>query len=159
MSKREEMNISLKQQKVISDPLRARIIVALYETPMTSKQTADSLGMNPGTIYYHIQQLFKHEILEVDHVDINKGIVEKYYRAKAMLFKLDKSNREEKEGFAAGSSSYATMSKELVEQMNREAQELFFKYHQLSLKEKGEQNTYVIEFSAKHYEAEMEEDE
>ncbi|GAF12593.1 hypothetical protein JCM19046_2378 [Bacillus sp. JCM 19046] len=154
MSRLNEMIINLKQQKVISDPLRTRIIAILYETPMTSKQTADKLAKNPGTIYYHIQQLFKNDILEVDHVDINKGIVEKYYRAKAMLFKLDESNRDKQEGLAAGSSSYAIMSKELVEQMNRDVQELYFKYHQLSLKEEGEQQSYVMEFSAKIFKSE-----
>ena len=156
----EEMIINLNQQKVISNPLRARIIVALYEKPMTPKQTALKLNKNPGTIYYHIQQLFKNDILIVDHIESNRGIVEKYYRAKAMLFRLNEESRKNQkdQGMETGSNSYTTMSKELAHQMNKEVQELFFKYHQLSLEETAEQNAYILEFNIKHFRSGEDED-
>ncbi|WP_373894919.1 ArsR/SmtB family transcription factor [Virgibacillus sp. CBA3643] len=147
MDKRETMEINLKQQKVISDPLRSRIIALLYEEPMTPKQTADKVGKNPGTIYYHIQQLYKHDILEIDHVSTEKGIVEKYYRAKAMVYK--NTEKETSANHVGGSQSHMYLSDELLKELNEEVQELFFKYAHLSYKETAEQKAYEVDFRIK----------
>src|SRR5699024_4647403 len=86
-TKNDVMEINWEQQRVLSNPLRSRVVAYLYEQPMTPKQVADLLGKNPGTVYYHIQQLFKHDILEIESVNTEKGIVEKFYRSKAKSFK------------------------------------------------------------------------
>ncbi|WP_078394081.1 ArsR/SmtB family transcription factor [Shouchella patagoniensis] len=149
MKKHEAMEINLKQQKVISDPLRTQIIQLLDEKPMTPKQTADRLNKNPGTIYYHIQQLFKHDILEIDHVSTNKGIVEKYYKSKATFFK---SPREENEEFHSKSQVFLTMSEELLEAMNFDIQELFYEYGKKAMEETSNKKAYQCEFLVKEYE-------
>lgn len=140
------MEINWEQQKAISNPLRSRIIALLYEKAMTSKQTADLLGKNPGTIYYHIQQLFKHDILEVESVSTEKGIIEKYYRAKAISF----SNPEQKSlsGKVDSGITYIYMSKHLVDQLTEDLEKLLYKYGHLSYKEKDneEQLPYSVEF-------------
>lgn len=154
--KSEPMMINWKQQKVISDPLRSKIIALLYEQPMTPKQTADLLGKNPGTIYYHIQQLLKHDILEVERTDTEKGIVEKYYRAKAIQFR----NPEQKKfpGHVDGGYANIYLSKKLLDQLGEELRALFFKYGNLSDGEKDgeEQAAYTVEYLIKEYKEETE---
>src|SRR5699024_12880407 len=83
----DSMEITWEQQKIISSPFRSRLIALLYEEAMTPKQIADLVDKNPGTVYYHIQQLLKHNILEVEKTKTNKGIVEKYYRAREESFR------------------------------------------------------------------------
>lgn len=132
MDEQEFMKVTLKQQKVISDPLRSRIIALLHEKPMTPKQTSVELGKNAGTIYYHIQQLYKHGILEIDHTETNKGVVEKYYRSKAMLFKGPKQVGDE--NHVEGSRAHVLLSEKLVAELNNEIRELYYKYGKNPLK-------------------------
>ncbi|WP_054705671.1 helix-turn-helix domain-containing protein [Bacillus sp. JCM 19041] len=86
---RDSMVVTLKQQKLISHPLRSNIIRLLSTTPMTAKQVADHYSKTTGSIHYHIQQLFLNDLLEIDHTNSINGIVEKYYRAKAAHFHLE----------------------------------------------------------------------
>lgn len=145
------MNINWEQQKVISNPLRSRMIALLFEQSMTPKQTADLLGKNPGTVYYHIQQLLKHDILEVESVNTEKGIVEKYYRAKAVSF----NNPEQVSlpGHVDGRKGSIYLSQQLVNQLSTDIENLFYKYGHLSYKEKDDekQSPYSIEFLIKEF--------
>ncbi|SET38925.1 Helix-turn-helix domain-containing protein [Oceanobacillus limi] len=150
-SGKEMMEINWEQQKVLSNPLRSRLVALLYEQPMTPKQVADLLGKNPGTVYYHIQQLVKHDILEVESINTEKGIVEKYYKAKANLFK--NPEQVSPPGHVDGRTTNIYLSKKLVNQLSGELEELFFKYGHLSYKEKDseEQFPYSIEFLIKEF--------
>lgn len=149
--KYETMNINWKQQEVISNPLRSRMIALLYEQAMTPKQVSDLLGKNPGTVYYHIQQLVKYEILEVENVNTDKGIVEKFYRAKAISFK--NSEQESPTGNIDGRTTDIYLSEKLVNQLSQELEEIFYKYGHLSYKEKDteKQNTYSVEYLIKQF--------
>src|SRR5690625_990481 len=118
------MEINWEQQKVLSNPLRSKMIALLYEQPMTPKQTADLLGKNPGTVYYHIQQLVKHDILEVESINTNKGIVEKFYRSKARSFK--NTEQDSPAGHVDGRTANIYLSKKLVAQINEDLQGLFY---------------------------------
>ncbi|WP_164218633.1 winged helix-turn-helix domain-containing protein [Virgibacillus sp. YIM 98842] len=140
------MEINWEQQKAISNPLRSRIIALLYEKPMTPKQTADLLGKNPGTVYYHIQQLVKHAILKVDSVNTEKGIIEKYYRSKAISFR--NPEQESPAGQVDGGSTKIYLSEKLVNQLSKDLEDLFYKYGHLSYKEKDNeaQFPYSVEF-------------
>ena len=69
------MEINLEQQKLISNPLRVKIIYLLDERPMTAKQVADEMGKTAGSIHYHIQQLFQSGILEIEETRENKGMM------------------------------------------------------------------------------------
>ena len=146
---KEVMEINWEQQKVISNPLRSRLIALLYEQAMTPKQVADLVGKNPGTVYYHIQQLVKHNILEVESVKTDKGIVEKYYRAKALLYK--NPEQVSPPGQVDRKTADVYLSQKLVNQLSKDLEDLFFKYGHLSHKEKDaeEQSPYSIEFLIK----------
>lgn len=148
-TKQHAMEINWEQQKVLSNPLRSRLVALLYEQPMTPKQVADLLKKNPGTIYYHIQQLLKHNILEIDSVNTEKGIVEKYYKSKAATFKNpDKGSQQ---GHIDGKTANIYLSKKLVDQLSEELEALFFKYGHLSCREKDheKQLPYLIDFQIK----------
>lgn len=67
------MEITLDQQKLISSPLRAKIIYLLNERAMTAKQVADELRKSNGSIHYHIQQLYNGGIIELVKTKDNKG--------------------------------------------------------------------------------------
>lgn len=154
--KGKTMEINWEQQKAISNPLRSRLIALLYEQPMTPKQTADLMGKNPGTIYYHIQQLVKHNILEVESTRTEKGIVEKFYRAKAISFR--NPEQVSPPGQVNRGSTNVYLSQKLVDQLGEELQNLLFKYGQLSYKEKDteEQLSYSVEFLIKKFSGEEE---
>ncbi|MBM7601105.1 DNA-binding transcriptional ArsR family regulator [Virgibacillus halotolerans] len=147
--KHDVMEVNWEQQKVLSNPLRSRLVALLYEQPMTPKQAADLVGKNPGTVYYHIQQLLKHDILEVESVNTEKGIVEKFYRAKATSFK--NPEKVSPPGYVDGKTANVYLSKKLVAQLSEELEDLFFKYGHLSYKEKDseEQLPYSIELLIK----------
>lgn len=148
-NKHDVMEINWEQQKVLSNPLRSRMVAYLYEQPMTPKQIADLVGKNPGTVYYHIQQLFKHDILEVESVNTEKGIVEKFYRAKARSFNNPK--KAFPTGHVDGGTINIYLSKKLVTQFSEELGDLFSKYGHLSHEEKDseEQAPYSIEYLIK----------
>ncbi|AOM84413.1 ArsR/SmtB family transcription factor [Salisediminibacterium beveridgei] len=146
--KRDEsiMEINWAQQKAISNPFRSRLIGMLYEHPMTPKQAADALDKNPGTTYYHIQQLMKHGILEVDHVDTNKGVVEKYYKAKAISFRNPEQLQAPGEVDNYEADLY--LSEELLEELTGEMYELLLSYGKKSYQERNDktQKAYHVRF-------------
>ncbi|MDQ0173463.1 ArsR/SmtB family transcription factor [Paenibacillus tundrae] len=147
----QPMDITLEQQKIISHPFRVEIIILLSEQPMTSKQVADRLDKDPGTTYYHIQQLFKHEILELVHTEVSRGIVEKFYRAKATLFRVNDSELQMKRQFRAKRDNYIMLSEAELAALSDEISELFYKYTQQSLTSKQDRTAYQISFEAKEY--------
>ncbi|MDO7270076.1 ArsR/SmtB family transcription factor [Shouchella clausii] len=144
MQNYEVMDITLKQQKIISDPLRGQIISLLAEKPMTSKQTAVELGKNPGTIYYHIKQLYEHGILELDHVETVKGIVEKYYKAKTTLFRGPGGIGE---AHRVKNRVPLYLSDTLMDDMQEEMYQLFKKYGKKARADKTAKIPCIVEFS------------
>ncbi|ALC92578.1 hypothetical protein AM500_24630 [Bacillus sp. FJAT-18017] len=115
------MDITLEQQKLISTPLRVKIIYLLSEQAMTAKQVADELGKTAGSIHYHIQQLFKGGILDLTETKENKGIVEKYYRSKATHFNL----KERSEGTKPMGVTTKGISLEFTEEELKEFEDDF----------------------------------
>ncbi|MCS0669877.1 transcriptional regulator [Cytobacillus firmus] len=145
---KKTMEINLEQQKLISSPLRIKIIYLLAKKAMTAKQVAEELGKSAGSIHYHIQQLYKGEILEIEETKENRGIIEKYYRSKATQFNLKEEKGQEK-----GSSNSMGISISLTDDELKEFQddlyELMVKYMEKSVKGAIKRNSYEISFSFK----------
>lgn len=73
--------------KVYADPRRMEIVRLLQE-PTTVKAISAVLDIAPSKLYYHINLLLEHEIIqEVGH-NIESGIVEKIYQVTAHHFKM-----------------------------------------------------------------------
>ncbi|MCQ4088237.1 winged helix-turn-helix domain-containing protein [Saccharibacillus sp. JS10] len=78
--------IDEKQNKLLQNALRIKIMHILSQEDMTSKQVADRLRKTPGNVHYHIQRLYEGGLLELTDTRSVAGIVEKYYTAKASQF-------------------------------------------------------------------------
>ena len=76
--------------KVLADPVRSFIVYSLVPEPKTARLLAQELGCPPTRLYYHLQQLEKHELIFVERTRLVSGIREKHYRASARDLLLDK---------------------------------------------------------------------
>lgn len=81
----------LETLKVISEPLRAQLVEVLVAEPLTVKQVADKLGLAVSKLYYHVNLLEKHGLIQVVDTRIVSGIIEKQYRAVASKLDVDKN--------------------------------------------------------------------
>lgn len=156
VEKRPVMEVTLEQQKLISSPLRAKIIYLLSKKEMTAKQVADELEKTTGSIHYHIQQLYNAGILELTGTNNNKGIIEKYYRSKAIEFKLrDEFAPKEKDYFMKRGVSLS-LSEGEIEDLIKDFDEMIEKYLLKSLKGSTLRKPYEIYLEFKNH---SEEDE
>ncbi|WP_078394084.1 winged helix-turn-helix domain-containing protein [Shouchella patagoniensis] len=141
----DSMAVTLKQQKLISHPLRSNIIRLLSTTPMTAKQVADHYNKTTGSIHYHIQQLFINELLEIDHTNSINGIVEKYYRAKATHFHLE---NEPPTNALIQKVHAVPLTSDDLRRLNDEVSELILKYtNKKADPDQGDQIEHKITFS------------
>jgi DNA-binding transcriptional ArsR family regulator len=100
---KEELIIEdLEVLKVISDPLRVRIAELISVTNRngqlcTVKQLAKKLDMPPTKLYYHINLLEKHGLIEIAETEVVSGIVEKRYQVAAYQMRVSASILEGQE--------------------------------------------------------------
>ncbi|MCB9422580.1 MAG: helix-turn-helix domain-containing protein [Ardenticatenaceae bacterium] len=76
--------------KMIADPLRLQIIRNL-EQPRTVKDLAERLDIPATKLYYHVNQLEKHQIIQVVQTRVVSGIIEKHYRVTAKTYHVSKT--------------------------------------------------------------------
>lgn len=81
----------LEQVKVLTHPLRLRIIEFLIDEPRTTRQVADLLEDKPSNLYYHFNQLEDAGLIEVVKTRQKGNLLEKYYRTVASEFVIDRS--------------------------------------------------------------------
>jgi DNA-binding transcriptional ArsR family regulator len=78
------------EAKALAHPLRVRILRLCAEQELTNKQLADRLGVEPGTVFYHVRQLADAGLLQQAPVRTgDSGALEKPYRADARSWWLD----------------------------------------------------------------------
>ena len=81
---------TLDQIKVLSHPLRMKILEALSRKPMTTMQVADKLGEKPTGLYHHVNLLEKAGFIKLIDTRKKRGTVEKYYKTVARRFSIDR---------------------------------------------------------------------
>jgi transposase-like protein len=81
---------SLEALKVFSDPLRQQIIEALLDGAKTVKQVASELELAPTKLYYHVNLLEEHGLIQVTETRIVSGIIEKHYVAAAKEYAIER---------------------------------------------------------------------
>lgn len=90
-----EMTItSVEQLKVISDPLRIRLIEIMAEDPQqgwTAKELAERLDTKQTKLYHHLGLLEEHGFIRVGETRMVSGILEKRYQATAHGFHVDRA--------------------------------------------------------------------
>ena len=79
--------------KVLSDPLRLRIIETLVQRsdpPWSVKEIAAALGVPQTRLYHHVDQLVEHDLVRPVERRVVSGIIETRYRVVARSFQLDR---------------------------------------------------------------------
>ncbi len=82
----EEMRIDdVDTLKVLADPGRIQIMRA-FDKPRTVKEVADYLDRPATKLYYHVNLLEKHHIIQVVETNVVSGIIEKTYLVSARRY-------------------------------------------------------------------------
>ncbi len=81
---------TFKQIKVLADERRIEILRLLMAKPATLSQLALQLGRSPAWVRHHTEKLLEAELIELDRITRTGKVSEKYYRANAGAFMLQK---------------------------------------------------------------------
>jgi hypothetical protein len=76
----------LEQLRVISDPLRLKVIWEIIDEAKTGKMVADILEAPAPKIHYHLKELERVGLVGVERTEEQNGIVQKFYRPVARVF-------------------------------------------------------------------------
>ncbi|EIM05091.1 transcriptional regulator [Planococcus antarcticus DSM 14505] len=75
-----------EQLKVISDPLRTKMLIYLVEQPHTGQMLAQELNLSRAKVLYHLRELEKHGIIQLVRKEERGGNILKFYQAVARGF-------------------------------------------------------------------------
>jgi DNA-binding transcriptional ArsR family regulator len=76
--------------KLISDPLRLRLLELLRDESRTVKELAAALDAPVTKLYYHVNLLLEHGLIRVTDTRLVSGITEKRYRVIAARLSVDR---------------------------------------------------------------------
>jgi DNA-binding transcriptional ArsR family regulator len=86
--------------KALADPLRIRLVEALWETPRSARELATCLGLPADRLYYHLGQLEDAGLVEVSgYRRLARGKVERVYAPAAVEPPGDAASPEEMVAF------------------------------------------------------------
>lgn len=77
--------------RLLSDPLRTRIIAALQERALTAKELAPLLGVPQTRLYHHLHKLTEAGLIRIVETRQVSGITERRYRTRAYRFTVARS--------------------------------------------------------------------
>lgn len=100
---------NLEQVKAMANPIRLRILELLRDKPMTTKQVATSLGEKPTKLYHHVDLLQETGLIDLVETRQNRNLIEKYYRAVAAEFIVDRRVLELSKGTDAATEEYESL--------------------------------------------------
>jgi DNA-binding transcriptional ArsR family regulator len=78
----------IEQLKVISDPLRIKILWEIIDEAKTGKMVADLLEAPAPKIHYHLKEMERVGLLKVERTEEKNGIIQKFYRPVAQSFSI-----------------------------------------------------------------------
>ena len=81
----------LDEVRLLSDPLKLRLLQAFAESAKTTKQAAAELGESVTKLYRHVDALHDSGLLEVVEEKQKRGTIERTFRAIAQRFEADYS--------------------------------------------------------------------
>ena len=86
-----EYNISNPQcLKHFTHEKKMAVLKALLNDPKTIMELSNELGLNPGTVKRHLEDLIKDNLVQFSHVVKNKfNITMKFYRATAIRYHFE----------------------------------------------------------------------
>jgi predicted ArsR family transcriptional regulator len=87
---KEVLKISdLQQVRLLSDPLKLRLLQAFAENAGTTKEVAAELGESVTKLYRHVDALHDAGLLEIVSERQKRGAIERTFRAVAKRFEAD----------------------------------------------------------------------
>jgi DNA-binding transcriptional ArsR family regulator len=87
----EQQVIDSASFKVLADPSRSLLVHRLGESAKSAKQLAAEMDCPITRLYYHLKLLQAHGLIFVERTRKVSGIFEKYYRASARAFVIDRN--------------------------------------------------------------------
>lgn len=75
-----------EQLRVISDPLRTKMLIYLVEQPHTGQMLAQELNLSRAKVLYHLRELEKYGIIQLVRKEERGGNILKFYQAVARGF-------------------------------------------------------------------------
>ncbi|MFC7370115.1 ArsR/SmtB family transcription factor [Fictibacillus iocasae] len=87
----------LEQLRVISDPLRLKVIWEIVDEAKTGKMIADLLEAPAPKIHYHLKELERVGLVTIERTEEKNGIVQKFYRPIARIFSTENILPHQKE--------------------------------------------------------------
>lgn len=81
----------LETVRLLSDPLKLRLLQAFADCAKTTKQVAAELGENVTKLYRHVDALHDSGLLEVVEETQKRGTIERTFQAVARRFEVDHS--------------------------------------------------------------------
>ena len=81
----------LDQLRLLSDPLKLRLLQAFADSAKTTKQVAAELGEGVTKLYRHVDALQETGLIEVVEERQKRGAIERTFRAVARRFEADPS--------------------------------------------------------------------
>ncbi len=86
--------------KALADPLRVRLLEALWEAPRSARELADCTELAPDRLYYHLAQLERAGLIEIaEHRRLPHGKVERVYAPAVVEPPGDAASPEEMAAF------------------------------------------------------------
>jgi len=85
----------IKQLKASADPTRLAIMNYLVAKPMTGAQLARALNIPRPQAHYHLKILKEAGLIQLCEEKLNRGMLEKYYRAVAHNFLMPQGLEED----------------------------------------------------------------
>ncbi|WP_025272483.1 ArsR/SmtB family transcription factor [Haloglycomyces albus] len=157
-----------EQIKAVASEVRVRILQMCRRNSLTNKEIAVRLGLNPGTVLYHVRKLVETGFLEESEPRVgNRGAREVPYRATGLSWQLDFSpsvapgvSRAMRQAFIAQSedveemTSFSTFTAKLTEEQMQgllgRVQEVFDEYVNLEDDDPSAKE-YSVFFAAHEY--------
>ncbi|MCP4142530.1 MAG: helix-turn-helix domain-containing protein [Chloroflexi bacterium] len=81
---------SFEETKILADSRRMQILRWLMDEPATLTQLGARLGQTPARVRHHVQKLVNANLVEQAEIRVRGTVTEKFYRAKAGAFLLQK---------------------------------------------------------------------
>ena len=81
----------LETLKVVSDPFRVQILEILVSEPQSVNQVAEKMGLPPSKLYYHVNMLEKHGLIQVVDTTVHGNVIEKHYWISAYDIRMEES--------------------------------------------------------------------
>jgi DNA-binding transcriptional ArsR family regulator len=123
MPRKPKLDTSIKEIMIVEDPAAlkllfspkyAEILKLIDAEELSVSDIARKLGVNSGSVHYHMKELEKHGLVKLVREEIAGGVVKKYYRKAARHITINASSPQ-----SAPAAAAAGIGEEFMEKLIR----------------------------------------